>query len=397
MDYDIIITGGGAAGLSFISHLLQSDWKDKRVLLLEEAAKTRNDRTWCYWAEAPLPYAGHRYSWKALSICDPSSEQRVPLHRYRYFEINSLAFYEEQYARIAHANHIDLRYERVSSIRAVDGGAEVHSHKGRYTASWVINSIPKLLQELPQKFGLTQNFKGWRIRSKKAVFDPGRLVLMDFFDSSADFVSFYYVLPYSKHYALVEYTRLSKELPPAKHYQDCLENYLQERYGLKEKDYAIEETEEGVIPMSDFQFERQPQPRVLQLGTAGGSTKATTGYTFHNIQTEAQELLAYMQNRAPRPKPSKRFRFYDQLLLSIMREHPAQVPKIMKKLFRAKSADPILRFLDEEAAFGQEFPLFWRLPWGPFLRALVQKRRPAYVFAAQTTNRRPIPSPLPRH
>jgi lycopene beta-cyclase len=51
--YDIIIAGGGAAGLSLACHLVQSPLRDRRVLIVEQDAKDQNDRTWCFWTDGP--------------------------------------------------------------------------------------------------------------------------------------------------------------------------------------------------------------------------------------------------------------------------------------------------------------------------------------------------------
>jgi lycopene beta-cyclase len=51
--YDYLITGAGAAGLSLAYHLNQSGLSDKRILLIDRAPKTSNDRTWCFWEVQP--------------------------------------------------------------------------------------------------------------------------------------------------------------------------------------------------------------------------------------------------------------------------------------------------------------------------------------------------------
>src|SRR5688572_6272397 len=48
--YDFIICGAGCAGLSLLMRMLRSGkFSDKKILLIDKEAKTKNDRTWCFW------------------------------------------------------------------------------------------------------------------------------------------------------------------------------------------------------------------------------------------------------------------------------------------------------------------------------------------------------------
>ncbi len=48
--YDYIFAGAGAAGLSLLTRMIASGkFSDKKILLIDKAPKTSNDRTWCFW------------------------------------------------------------------------------------------------------------------------------------------------------------------------------------------------------------------------------------------------------------------------------------------------------------------------------------------------------------
>ena len=47
-DYDLIIIGGGCAGLSLARRLIE-DESTLRVLILEHRDAYSDDRTWCFW------------------------------------------------------------------------------------------------------------------------------------------------------------------------------------------------------------------------------------------------------------------------------------------------------------------------------------------------------------
>ena len=49
--YDIVIIGGGLAGLSLATRLAASRFQHLRVVVLEPRTQYVRDRTWCYWAD----------------------------------------------------------------------------------------------------------------------------------------------------------------------------------------------------------------------------------------------------------------------------------------------------------------------------------------------------------
>jgi lycopene beta-cyclase len=68
---------------------------------------------------------------------------------------------------------------------------------------------------------------------------------MDFHTEQRDWTGFVYVLPFTKHTALVEYTVFSPKILEAEEYSASLDTYLREQLGCQ--DYSILEREYGVI------------------------------------------------------------------------------------------------------------------------------------------------------
>ena len=89
-----------------------------------------------------------------------------------------------------------------------------------------------------------------------------------------------YVLPFSKTQALVEYTLFSAELLKDEEYEAAIKDYLLQ---LGVKDYKITEKEQGSIPMTAYPFWKHNSSNILHIGTSGGWTKASTGFTFKNL------------------------------------------------------------------------------------------------------------------
>ena len=59
LEYDYLIVGGGAAGLSLAYHIAQEPrLAIKTVLIIEPEAKIQNDRSWSFWADEPDVFDG---------------------------------------------------------------------------------------------------------------------------------------------------------------------------------------------------------------------------------------------------------------------------------------------------------------------------------------------------
>lgn len=372
-DYDYIIAGGGCAGLSLAYHLNRSSLRDARVLILDEAPKTRNDKTWCFWSEQTLPYAcAGEIGWSEIEVLTPDFHGVEAIDPLRYTFIRSLDWYREVGAELAANSHFTFRYERVMAVEDLREGARVSTAEGSYTARYVFNSIifPQRRRH-DQNIYLQQHFAGWFVKTTQPAFDPARMRMMDFRIEQAGEVRFVYILPFSETEALVEFTVFSEQTWEMSAYEAGLQQFCQEHLHLT--DFEITHREQGNIPMTDHRFQRQPGKHVRNLGTAAGLTKPTTGYTFLNIQRDAEALVqALVQTGAPHYRPSRRarFAFYDRLLLWLIRNRGEQVSYIFERLFRRNSFRTILRFLDERSTLREELPLLAGLPWGPFFLAI---------------------------
>ena len=121
----------------------------------------------------------------------------------------------------------------------------------------------------------------------------------------------------SKTIGLIEYTVLSKELLRPEQYDKELTDYISKFLGID--NYSINEEEFGVIPMTNEKFQFSGQG--WQIGSAGGQTKASSGYTFQFIQKQSQHITDYLvagKSLNELPVAHGRFRFYDNTLLHIL-------------------------------------------------------------------------------
>ncbi len=372
--YDYIIIGSGCAGLSLAYHMSQNEsLRKKRVLLLDNAAKTTNDKTWCFWAKEKQPYqSAQKVSWNKLEFKADDLRIREQLSEYHYYHISSLDFYQEVFEHLKQFENFEIVQEAVSELIQRGNHVEVSTQNNVYKANFAFNSVVGLLKDKPNKAGLKQHFYGKKIKTEDPKFKDGHVKLMDFSMPDKQTVQFGYLLPFSDHEALVEYTEFSPQIHSDQEYEALFKGYIT---GLNLGKYEIIESEKGQIPMSNFKFPRYSSSRILNMGTSGGFTKPTTGYTFKNIQDDVATIVSSLAKNKPfnRPHAHSRFRFYDRLLLGIIKDEPHKVKVIMQSLFKNNSMERILTFLDEKTSLAEEAKIFMRLPWAPFLKQLFLK------------------------
>jgi lycopene beta-cyclase len=278
--YDYIIAGCGAAGLQLALAMSEdSFFQNKRILLLDSNEKNDNDRTWCWWEKGAGKWDSLiTKSWSRADFMSDTFQQTLDLGTYQYKMLRSADFYAFMKSRLSVLPMIEWRTESVLEIKEHNNHATVVTDGDSYEASVVFNSIADLKEEAKNALHpwIHQHFVGWFIRTKEPVFDESRFTMMDFRIAQHDNTRFMYVLPTSKHEALFEYTLFSGNLLARSEYEEGIRDYLSQA-GIRE--YEIVEQEAGIIPMTTHPFHRKNTAHVLHIGSAGGWTKASTGYT----------------------------------------------------------------------------------------------------------------------
>jgi lycopene beta-cyclase len=115
---------------------------------------------------------------------------------------------------------------------------------------------------------------------------------------------------------------------------------------------------------------------MVHIGTAGGQTKASSGYTFQFIQKQSAAITDQLIKTGKpftRAVP-KRFHFYDSVLLNILYHKNEMGKPVFTDLFRKNKPQQVLRFLDNESSLGDELKIISSLPTLPFLRAAMQQK-----------------------
>lgn len=360
-NYDIIIAGGGMAGLSLLRHLRIAGLHELRVLLLEKEARKENDRTWCFWETEAGPFEGivHRV-WDQVRVHGgPSKPLDLPLRGYRYKMIRSLDLYRLMDEAIAADAFVDRVQAEVVEIRDGESSAEVITSVGSWKASAVFDSTHRLPLNAPGRHHLLQHFLGYVVRTEKPVFDVSWPDLMHFGIPQHNQCRFVYVLPLEPDLALIEFTVFSEGLLDRSDYEKALEEYIRERLGPV--NWSIQETEFGVIPMSDEPAREFPSPHVVRIGTSGGYTNPATGYTFRNTQKRLAELVMHYRQHGNWQAPSGmwqwRFGLYASVMLNVLEKRRVPAPEMFYDLYRKNPVDRVFRFLDGESTFPEEVKL----------------------------------------
>jgi len=367
--YDYIIAGGGCAGLSLLTRMIAAGCVEgKKILLLDQSEKKTNDRTWCFWEKEagffePVVFC----DWNQLSFHSDQVSSVFDIAPYQYKMIRGGDFYNYCFDQIRKTD-VEIAFGKIGSISDSGAHAEVVFEAETLTADYVFSSINSgKLRPQPGKHYLLQHFKGWHIKTEQDCFNVSVANLMDFRVSQLRGHCFVYLLPFSANEALIECTFFSENVVEERVYAEILERYIEQYLATN---FQILATETGVIPMTNHVFPKDSK-HVKFLGTAGGYTKPSSGYTFKFIQEHTKALVdSIVENGVPvSPKRPARFYYYDSLLLDVLKNSQANVVEIFEWLFLKNNTVDVLDFLNSDSNPQQEFSIISTLPKKPFIQA----------------------------
>ena len=389
LSFDLIIIGSGAAGLSVIRQLGLQGLQHLRVLLIDRAPKLANDRTWCFWEQATGPFEEvvHR-RWSRFHVHDGRVGRHFSIRPYTYKMIRSDDLYRFMDDHIERCPSIVRLYGEVSRVEDGPDGATVHVAGEAYTGRWVLSSLISRSAAQRGYISLMQHFQGWTVEVPKPTFDPGTATFMDFRVPHHNDVRFVYVLPLDSRRALVEFTVFSRTVLTRGEYACGLHRYLQEVVGLEE--YLVTDSEWGVIPMTDAPFPTRLSRHVMAIGTAGGCTKPSTGFTFGRIQRQARSIVSHLARTgdpfAP-PNMSHRHIWMDSIFLRVLETGRVDGRKLFGDLFALNPASRVLRFLSEESTFAQDLALITTMDMPRFTATALEVTAKQIYRALQSKRR----------
>jgi lycopene beta-cyclase len=376
--YNYIFTGAGLSALMTVYKMaLSGKFKDKTILLLDENIKQTNDRTWCFWKKQDSIWEKSiSKKWDSALFANADFRRDLDLSPYQYNMVQGLDFYNQVFDHILNEPNIRFINQKVIDINEILTHVFVATETDSYTCDSLFNSVYRKAEVENQiKYPLLQqHFIGWFIKSEEAIFNPEQATFMDFSVEQKGNTRFMYVLPISKTEALLEYTLFSPQLLEKSEYEQEIQKYIQ-KLGISK--YEIVEKEQGSIPMSCYPFWKKNTKRVLNIGTAGGWTKASTGYTFKNSDKKSTQLIAFLQIEHDLSKFHKKTKFwiYDLLLLDILDRHNELGASLFSSIFKKGAPSLIFKFLDEETSLREDIQVILQCPKMPFIKAIIRSTR----------------------
>ena len=288
--------------------------------------------------------------------------------------IRSEKFYHKLWRIIGLKSNINFVEDSVKTYSEADNKVKVVTNKSTYFGLKLLNSIPdKTVYEKQQKYPvLQQHFVGWFVKTKTDCFDDSVATFMDFNIPQNGNTRFMYVLPIDKNIALFEYTLFSKDLLERSEYEVAIKDYLKEK---KVTDFEILEKENGVIPMTSFKFQELNSNSILNIGTAGGWTKASTGYTFYNTSKKTKELVSFLKEEDDFSVFSKRkkYWFYDLLSLDVLAKNNEKGSSLFASIFKKVDVKTILKFLGEESNLREDLKIITSVSPLPFILSIFKR------------------------
>ena len=349
-EFDYIILGGGCSGLSLAYELdVNGKLKDKSLAIVENRDEYKRDKTWSFWK-----VADHNFddcvikSWNNFSINTKSESYEVINRNYPYQTIDSGLFYKKILNQIKKNKNIKF-LQNLNQLNLDN--------------SFIFNSIPS--KEKYRK-NLWQHFKGIEIETPTDCFDDEILNLMDFDCDQRNSVHFFYTLPFKKNKALIETTWLSTMNDKSLNDYDLqLEKYIRET--LKIKNYKINYQEEGAIPL--FYPKKEKEKNKINIGSAGGMTRLSTGYTFLNIQDHSKYIVKNIETikNTKAYHFGKKYELLDSIFLNVLKKHPDKMPNIFLNMFKAPSKI-VIKFLSNKSNIFDDLRIILKMPKWLFIK-----------------------------
>ncbi|WP_396145328.1 lycopene cyclase family protein [Flavobacterium sp.] len=381
--YHYIFTGSGLSALMTVYEMILSGkFNDKTILLLDENPKKSNDRTWCFWDNSTQFDEIVSKKWNVALFADENFRRNLDLNPYQYKMVRGLDFYNLVFDLISKQENVHFANQKVIDFEELGNHCIVKADTQNYTCNKIFNSIynPNLVKSQSKYPLLQQHFIGWFIKSKEEVFNPNVTTFMDFSVEQRGNTRFMYVLPTSSTEALLEYTLFSKDLLSKEEYENEIQDYIK-KLGISE--YEIVEKEQGNIPMTSYKFWKHNTKNIINIGSVGGWTKASTGYTFKNTTKKSKELVellsketdtsASLSTNFRKFHKMDKFWFYDLLFLDVLFRRNDLGSKVFSALFKKGNPTLIFKFLDEETTFWEDFQVIWKCPKGLFVNALLMR------------------------
>ena len=385
--YNYIFAGGGCAALSLAFYMNRAGLlQNKTALIVDREVKNSNNRTWAYWTKETTAFDSIVFNkWDTIEFVSQYYKKDIDLHPYSYQVIRGIDFYAFVLNELRQNPNIEFLQADITNIENSEKGkAQLLTQDAIFDANWIFDSrfdVQKAEADNKDAIHLKQHFKGWVIEVKtdtnEPVFDTNKVRLFDFRTDQNGVMRFFYIIPHSATRALVEYTLFSEKLLEQSEYDSALKTYIGRELGIDK--YEIVEEEMGLIPMSNMVLPTNNGTNTVYIGTQGGCSKPSTGYTFLRIQEQAKTIVEALKKTGnpvvvesalkKNNKNSSRHRLYDEMMLKVLQDRGDLSERVFSDLFEKNPIERLLRFLDEESSLIEDIKVMNSVAPLPFIKA----------------------------
>jgi lycopene beta-cyclase len=352
-EFNYIIKGGGCAGLSLAYELeIHDKLKNKTLAIIEPREEYKRDKTWSFWRVFSHNFDDCiKKSWNNFTINIPNETKHVDCHSTPYQTIDSGLFYEKILSKLKLNKNIHF-FKNIDELDKIN--------------SIIFNSVPDSENKHNE---LWQHFCGVEIETDKDFFDDEIFNLMDFACEQRNKVHFFYTLPFSKRNALIETTWISElNNEKLKDYNKQIDDYLKKHLNIRNCKINFKET--GAIPL--FRQKKEKKSNEIYIGSVGGMTRLSTGYTFLNILEQSKYIRENIENikKINQFKINSKYDFLDRILLRVLKNNPSEMSNIFFKVFNSKPKTAI-NFLSNKSNFFEDLEVILKMPKWKFLKELI--------------------------
>ncbi len=377
-EIDLLILGGGCAGLSLARELALYGPAAPTTCIIEQRAAYEDDRTWCFWGGGKaLATDLVEYQWPRVQLHAAGESVDFECDAHPYQMIRGGRFYADALQKLSSAPQIDieLAVKNLSEPRFTQGMWHVDTNFGPRRAHTLIDTRPGPMPTTPRESPiLWQSFFGKEVVCEVPIFDASRVILMDFFDDQHGRIIFTYVLPLTPYRALIEVTLFDTSPADPGDLSQDLHQQIRARVGRHA--FVVARSEHGILPMGlPYQSTsgQPPSRNHMKVGLMHGGARASTGYAFQRIQRWARTCASQLVSGAPmlvHAADAPVIRSMDKLFLSLLRHRPECASTLFMSMFKRTDPAVLIRFLSDRASMRDVLGLVSSLPASPFLRQI---------------------------
>ena len=360
--YPMAIIGAGCAGLSLAYRLINSQYYP---IVLIDPQNVRKDHIWGFWDDGNEDFKTARSlenkRWSKWAIKTKNKSITLKGNKFQYSALSSLKFESHLRDSIKKQNGKFLATSVLASIKKNNENILKLKDENDIKVRRVFDSRPPLISD----GAFYQHFLGWNIKSKHPIFDDKTAILMDFRVSQANGIHFIYLLPFSNQEALIESTVYSKNILPAKWYENAILKYLKKYYPEIELD--ILSKEKGAIPLTNTY---KSKPLGVPIGLNANSRRISSGYAFAQIQTQISLLSKSLElsNYNIQSGASYFEQWMDKIFINVLIKHPERASNIFLNIFESLDGDEFASFMNGYCSIKIKIKVMNSLPKDIFIK-----------------------------